>query len=155
MTGVQTCALPISRKGICLQLGGEYLLAIQLGEDAVAYHLQLDIIPFAGLNLARAGSNLTLRTIHDRLHAVLGIVPATEVQPAVVVLIHVVEDDEETFVSGILLRAYLIYIAIAGNLTWVQTDAALLVAGLLDDADRKSTRLNSSHLWLSRMPSSA
>ena len=24
-----------------------------------------------------------------------------------------------------------------------------------EDADRKSTRLNSSHLWLSRMPSSA
>ena len=29
----------------------------------------------------------------------LGIVPATKVQPAVVVLIHVVEDDEETFVD--------------------------------------------------------
>ena len=64
----------------------------------------------------------------------LGIVPATEVQPAVVVLIHVVKDDEETFVSGILFRAYLIYIAVAGNLTWVQTDAALFVAGLLDEA---------------------
>ena len=64
----------------------------------------------------------------------LGIVPATKVQPAVVVLIHVVEDDEETLVSGILLRAYLIYITVAGNLAWVQTDAALLVAGLLDEA---------------------
>ena len=46
----------------------------------------------------------------------LGVVPATKVQPAVVVLVHVVEDDEETFVAGILLRAYLIYIAVAGNL---------------------------------------
>ena len=64
----------------------------------------------------------------------LGIVPATEVQPAVVVLIHVVEDDEETLVAGILLRAYLIYIAVAGNLAWVQTDAAFFVAGLLDEA---------------------
>ena len=63
----------------------------------------------------------------------LGIVPATEVQPAVVVLIYIVEDDEESLVSGILLRAYLIYIAIAGNLAWVQTDAAFFVAGLLDE----------------------
>ena len=123
-----------ARKGVRLQLGSEYLLAIQLGEDAVAYYLQLDIVPLAGFNLAWAGSHLTLGTIHDRLHTVLGIVPATEVQPAVVVLIHVVEDDEETFVAGILLRAYLIYIAVAGNLARIQTDAALLVAGLLDEA---------------------
>ena len=34
---------------------------------------------------------------------------------------------------------------------------ALLVAGVKaeDEADRKSTRLNSSHEWISRMPSSA
>ena len=31
-----------ARKGVRLQLGGEYLLAIQLGEDAVAYYFQLD-----------------------------------------------------------------------------------------------------------------
>ena len=131
---IECCCREDARKGVCLQLGSEYLLAIQLGEDAVAYHLQLDIVPLAGFNLAWAGSNLTLGAIHDRLHTVLGIVPATKVQPAVVVLIHVVEDDEETLVSGILFRAYLIYIAIAGNLAWVQTDAALFVAGLLDDA---------------------
>ena len=123
-----------ARKGVCLQLGREYFLAIQLGEDAVAYYFQLDVIPLAGFNLAWAGSYLTLGTIHDRLYSVLGVVPATEVQPAVVVLIYIVEDDEETFVSGILLRAYLIYIAVAGNLAWVQTDAAFFVAGLLDEA---------------------
>ena len=52
----------------------------------------------------------------------------TQVQPAVVVLIHVVEDDEETLVAVILLRTYLIYIAVAGNLAWVQTDAAMRTA---------------------------
>jgi hypothetical protein len=123
-----------ARKGVAFQLGGEYLLAIQLGEDAVAHYLQLDIVPLAGFNLAWTGSHLTLGTIHDRLHTVLGIVPATKVQPAVVVLIHVVEDDEETLVAGILFRAYLIYITVAGNLARIQTDAALLVAGLLDEA---------------------
>ena len=64
----------------------------------------------------------------------LGVVPATKVQPAVVVLIYIVEDDEETLVAGILLRTYLIYIAVAGNLARIQTDTALLVAGLLDEA---------------------
>ena len=106
----------------------------RLGEDAVAYYFQLDVIPLAGFDAAWGSSYLTLGTIHDRLHTMLGVVPATKVQPAVVVLIHVVKDDEETLVSGILLRAYLIYIAIAGNLAWVQTDAAFFVAGLLDEA---------------------
>ena len=41
-----------ARKGVCLQLGSEYLLAIQLGEDAVAYYLQLDVVPLAGFNLS-------------------------------------------------------------------------------------------------------
>jgi hypothetical protein len=79
---IKRCCRENARKGVCLQLGSEYLLAIQLGEDAVAYYLQLDIVPLAGFNLAWAGSNLTLGAIHDRLHTVLGIVPATEVQPA-------------------------------------------------------------------------
>ena len=34
-------------------------------------------------------------------------------------------------------------------------DAAILVRDLLREADRKSTRLNSSHIQKSRMPSSA
>ena len=52
-----------ARKGVRLQLGREYLLAIQLGEDAVAYYFQLDVIPLAGLDAAWGSSYLTLGTI--------------------------------------------------------------------------------------------
>ena len=39
---------------------------------------------------------------------------------------------------------------------WFVTGAQLLYGGeTVKIVDRKSTRLNSSHLWLSRMPSSA
>ena len=38
------------------------------------------------------------------------------------------------------------------NLIEVQTDS---YKWFLDEGDRKSTRLNSSHEWISRMPSSA
>ena len=60
-----------ARKGVCLQLGREYFLAIQLGEDAVSYNFQLDVIPLAGLDAAWGSSYLTLGTIHDRLHTCL------------------------------------------------------------------------------------
>ena len=40
-------------------------------------------------------------------------------------------------------------------LKWFEHTLALLGVCTLQDSDRKSTRLNSSHEWISRMPSSA
>ena len=42
-----------------------------------------------------------------------------------------------------------------GNLKYPSTLVNDALQGKFSDADRKSTRLNSSHEWISRMPSSA
>ena len=48
---IECCCREDARKGVCLQLGSEYLLAIQLGEDApttfssISYHLPVSILP--------------------------------------------------------------------------------------------------------------
>ncbi len=53
------CGCQRYRKGVCLQLGSSTSLAIQLGEDAVANYLQLDVVPLAGLRCCLGSSYLT------------------------------------------------------------------------------------------------
>ena len=42
-----------------------------------------------------------------------------------------------------------------GSHPQAEAGALLVAAGTVGEIDRKSTRLNSSHEWISRMPSSA
>ena len=62
---------------------------------------------------------------------------------------------KESLLGDAISHAALPGIAIAFLITGVKDGNVLLIGALVSGLDRKSTRLNSSHLKLSRMPSSA
>ena len=59
---------------------------------------------------------------------------------------------EILMVTLVLLRIILVVLLVAANAFFVAAEFAMVS---VRDTDRKSTRLNSSHIPLSRMPSSA
>ena len=83
-------------------------VAIQFAGHLVAIHINLNIIPSVGFYSSRSRGNGVFASVYTLLHAVAGIVPSTQVPPAVVVGILVVEDDEESFVSSRLSGSELI-----------------------------------------------
>ena len=77
-------------------------LSIHEGTYLLVAHLDADVIPAAFLYGAGCGDGGTLRCGHGGLDAVLGIAPSAEVEPLVIVLVKVVEDDEEALVASLL-----------------------------------------------------
>ena len=151
MTGVQTCALPIWR-ALIDQLEHDGYLAPQAAEQARARYLggaeAVDAQPSAWtrylswtnfikvvgvicLLVAFAGA---IRRFGDRLRYWIAQVPREVYQAA--------------------LLALTLCCSLAPQLIWAAQAYYLALFGVFAK-DRKSTRLNSSHIPLSRMPSSA
>ena len=99
---------------------------------AVACHLQGDVVPASRLHMAPSAGGLQLASVADLLDGMLGVAPSTEVQPAVVLLVHIVEDDEEALVAFVLSGAELTSVVVAVDDVLFQTDGGLLVARLTD-----------------------
>ena len=157
MTGVQTCALPICE--------------VQLGDVAIFYRTNNQSRPIEDVFI-RIGMPYKVvggTRFYDR----------REVKDAMAYLRAVVNPLDEVSVKRVLnvpkrgigdtSVARLDALALAEGISFVDAMRRAQEAGLtgpaargvdsfvrlLDDVDRKSTRLNSSHIPLSRMPSSA
>jgi len=68
----------------------------------------------------------------------------------------------ETISYGVIYYSFSVFLtSMEAELAWTRTEItgafslALMISGLMAYPDRKSTRLNSSHIQKSRMPSSA
>ena len=59
--------------------------------------LQGDVVPATCFHVASLCGNLHLGTVNNLLYAMLGVAPSTEIEPAIVVFVNVVEHQHETF----------------------------------------------------------
>ena len=167
MTGVQTCALPIFSSGITVGV-----IALPL---AIAFAIASGLKPEAGLISAVIGGFLISALGGSKVQiggpagAFVVIVYAIVERYGVANLIL------STFLAGMLLVTMGLFkvgnlirfipvaiiigftsgIAVLIGLSQVRDAFGLQIDKLPSDLDRKSTRLNSSHIPLSRMPSSA
>ena len=164
MTGVQTCALPIS--GLASERSGLPLLRCYWYEATVEgrrteEHDTLADLPGVKLRLAKMRPGRR-EGVESEIHRDLTTLARNRaVTDAMVVsaeedLAQVVAD-----VQDLGMRVTLLHIAVDGNgeipraLRQECDDITEISDAFLPKRDRKSTRLNSSHRSLSRMPSSA
>ena len=159
MTGVQTCALPISRLGDAEQHrgSGRGLLALFLCFGVE--HVELDLVDLFArdhVGLALVGDLHLLQHLTDN-HLDVLVVDEHALQP--VDLLDFVDQIGSEFLDALdrqdVVRCRVAFddeIALFDDIAVLQMDVLALRNQVLD---RKSTRLNSSHRSLSRMPSSA
>ena len=154
MTGVQTCALPISP--LFLKITNDIAIAVdQLGtrKGAIAVYLEpwhMDIMDFIDL---KKNSGEERRRAHD-------LFPALWISD--LFMERVLEDSHWTLFDPVEVKDLSEYFGeefTAKYIAYENSDSVtknrIKAKDLWKKIDRKSTRLNSSHRSLSRMPSSA
>ena len=107
-------------------------------------------------SLAHAQASLT-GTVKDTSGAVLPGVTVEAASPALIEKVRTAVTDGNGRFQLVDLRpgAYTVTFTLAGFNTFKRDGVTLSGTGVTQVEDRKSTRLNSSHIPLSRMPSSA
>ena len=83
-------------------------LTIQLASNSRTIHLDLDIIPTVVLNITGSSGKCRFRTIHTHFYSMSRIIPATEIPPAVVIGILIIENNEEAFSTAVFLGTKLV-----------------------------------------------
>ena len=112
-----------------LQYGIEDQIVVEPGFDRVTADGQCHIIPATSLHTAWFDGCLRLTTTVNLLQSMLRVTPAAEIHPAVVMFVHVIEDDDETLTTLVLASAALQGIVVA-HFGGTQGHALLAVARL-------------------------
>ena len=68
-----------------------------------------------------------------------------------------VESEDQPATVVVVVMVVLVFVVVTNdmNVSWSRTRGSPAIGAGTHEKDRKSTRLNSSHEWISRMPSSA
>ena len=99
---VNTCTGEDSAVGIFAEVGVDDLCSVQIASYALAFFLHSDGVLLSCLQLCFLVGQGRFHSVLALLHGVLGVAPSSEVQPAIVLRVLVVEDNEEAFGTSVL-----------------------------------------------------
>ena len=125
-------------------------LTVDIAFHIVAVDHYLEVIPPAGLRAEVHLAVLRFRAVAAHFDGVPRVAPSADIPPGVVLVVLIVEDDEESLVTAVFPRAYIIYklsgieTGIADTQTGVPVGRLAIAAG--DNGPRTAAGIHSSIL---------